>query len=109
MKDFEIRKATLSDLERLQQIGRQTFYETFAAVNSEVNMLKYLEESFSLQKLTDELYDPQATFYLAMYDQEVIGYLKLNLGSSQTALQDPEALEIERIYVCSIYQGKKVG
>ncbi|MBP7822091.1 MAG: GNAT family N-acetyltransferase, partial [Saprospiraceae bacterium] len=39
----------------------------------------------------------------------VIGYLKLNFGSSQTELQDEKALEIERIYVSKEYHGKSVG
>jgi ribosomal protein S18 acetylase RimI-like enzyme len=42
-------------------------------------------------------------------DQNVIGYLKLNFGASQTELKDNNALEIERIYVLKEFHGKKVG
>jgi ribosomal protein S18 acetylase RimI-like enzyme len=44
-----------------------------------------------------------------MLDEKVIGYLKLNMGISQTELKDNDALEIERIYVLKAFQGKKVG
>ncbi|HYH14058.1 MAG TPA: GNAT family N-acetyltransferase, partial [Flavisolibacter sp.] len=39
----------------------------------------------------------------------IIGYLKLNIGTSQTEIQDDSALEIERIYVLQAFHGKKVG
>ena len=52
MSNIFIKKATLSDVEKLQAISKQTFYEAFATVNTEENMLKYLEESFSVEKLT---------------------------------------------------------
>jgi ribosomal protein S18 acetylase RimI-like enzyme len=44
-----------------------------------------------------------------MLDEKVIGYLKLNMGGSQTELKDNDALEIERIYVLKDFHGKKVG
>jgi ribosomal protein S18 acetylase RimI-like enzyme len=44
-----------------------------------------------------------------MMGQDVIGYLKLNMGASQTEVKDNNALEIERIYVLKEFQGKKVG
>ncbi len=44
-----------------------------------------------------------------MLENEVIGYLKINFGESQTELKDTKALEIERIYVSRELQGKKVG
>ena len=72
-------------------------------------MAKYLEEVFSLEKLTTELSDKNSEFYFAMLGNNVVGYLKLNFGKSQTELQDDTALEIERIYVLKEFYGKKVG
>jgi ribosomal protein S18 acetylase RimI-like enzyme len=98
-----------SHIVALQQIGRQSFSETFAESNSAENMAKYLEEAYSYEKLSAELNDPNSIFYFAMMDQNVIGYLKLNFGASQTELKDNNALEIERIYVLKEFHGKKVG
>ncbi|MEZ4800288.1 MAG: GNAT family N-acetyltransferase [Flavobacteriales bacterium] len=109
MIEFEIRKVTLIDIDQLQKIGKQTFYETFAAGNTEENMIKYLNEGFSAEKLTNQINDNNAEFYFATLNDKVIGYLKLNLGQSQTELQDDKALEIERIYVLKDFHGKKVG
>lgn len=104
-----IKKVQTDDISQLQLIGRQTFYETFAAGNTEENMRKYLEEGFSEEKLQTELTDKNAEIYFAILEEEIIGYLKVNYGQSQTELKDDKALEIERIYVLKAYHGKQVG
>lgn len=109
MNTLKITKATLDDIVKLQDIGRQTFSETFAEVNSEENMAKYLEESFAAEKLASELKNESSYFYLAELDKKVIGYLKLNTGEAQTEKQEKNALEIERIYVAKEFHGKKVA
>lgn len=109
MSNIEIRKVTTNDLEELQKISRLTFYETFASGNTEEDMNKYLDEAFSFTKLKIELSDNNSEFYFATLDNNVIGYLKLNFGQSQTELKDNKAVEIERIYVLKEYHGKGVG
>lgn len=109
METIQIKRITLNDIEQLQRIGRQTFFETFSVHNTEENMNNYLKEGFSIEKLTAELNDTNSEFYFATIGNTVIGYLKLNFGSSQTELQDSSSLEIERIYVLKEYHGKKVG
>lgn len=109
MESIIIQKVTPQEIDLLQQIGRQTFFETFSAGNTEENMNKYLEEGFSKEKLAAELADPNALFYFASLDQKVVGYLKLNFGASQTELKDDKAVEIERIYVVKEFHGKRVG
>jgi len=72
-----------ADLTTLQQISQQTFLETFADVNS--------------------------TFCFLEADTNVIGYLKINIGSAQTENKYERSLEIERIYVLGSYQGQGTG
>lgn len=108
-QNIDIKRVTLNDIDQLQKIGRQTFSETFSAENTEENMTKYLEEGFSLEKLTAELNSKNSEFYFAVLNNNIIGYLKLNFGESQTELKDHKALEIERIYVLKEFHGKKVG
>ena len=109
IETIAINRVTLSDLDQLQKIGRQTFIETFSADNTDENMNQYLEQGFSSEKLTAELNNEGSEFYFAELSGKVIGYLKLNVGQSQTEIKDDEALEIERIYVLQEYHGKKVG
>lgn len=109
MNNIEIKEVTLNDIEQLQKIGRETFSQTFSSSNTEENMKQYLEEGFSFEKLTDELNNENSEFYFALSETNVIGYLKINFGASQTELKDEKALEIERIYVLKEFHGKKVG
>jgi diamine N-acetyltransferase len=109
MAQLNIVKASILDIETLQTIGKQTFFETFAEVNTEENMANYLAESFSIEKLLGELSNSESEFYFAKIEEKVIGYLKINSGNSQTEQQANSSLEIERIYVLSEFKGKKVG
>jgi diamine N-acetyltransferase len=72
-------------------------------------MNKYLEEQFPITQLTAELSNKDMQFYFAINNSQVVGYLKLNIGNSQTELQDGNGLEIERIYVATAFQNKQVG
>lgn len=104
-----IRAVTTEDVRLLQQIGRQTFYETFSGSNTEENMKRYLDENFSYEKLSRELNDDQSEFYFVLNNHVIIGYVKINMGSAQTEIKDDISLEIERIYVLNKYHGHKVG
>ena len=109
MKNIDIRKVELTDLESLQAIGKQTFLETFGEMNTGENMAKYLTESFNDERLSNELTNPDSVFYFAMLENQVVGYMKLNFGEAQTEMKDQKTLEIERIYVLKEYYGKGVG
>jgi ribosomal protein S18 acetylase RimI-like enzyme len=109
MEQIIIERVTLADIKKLQEIGRTTFSEAFAAVNSEENMKDYLEKGFSEEKLKGELSNQDSQFYFALLDGKVIGYLKINIGQAQTEKLNLDALEIERIYLLKAFYGQKVG
>lgn len=106
---IQLRQATINDLETVRQIGINTFYESFASVNTEENMADYLKTGFSMEKVASELGNPDSEFHLAYDGDQLIGYLKVNHGPAQSELKDDTALEIERIYVLRAWQGLKVG
>jgi diamine N-acetyltransferase len=109
MNHITITQATQKDIATLQQIGKETFSETFGMHNTEANMKKYLEEKFSRERIQEEVNNSNSLFFIVREEKDPIGYLKLNTGNAQTELQDEAALEIERIYVKSSHHGKKVG
>jgi uncharacterized protein (DUF1800 family) len=55
LQQISIQKITINEVEALQAISRLTFYETFAAVNTEENMSRYLENDLSIERLSEEL------------------------------------------------------
>ena len=52
-----IRQCLLNELDTLHLFGYETFDETFRSMNSPETMDKYLRESFSMEKLAQELGD----------------------------------------------------
>jgi ribosomal protein S18 acetylase RimI-like enzyme len=109
MDNTSITQVFVEDYKSIQLIGRETFYETFASSNSEADIQKYLLESFTDKKVKQELSNENSLFFIAWENEIPIGYLKINIGKAQTELQDPLAIEIERIYVKASHQGKKIG
>lgn len=104
-----VEKIGVDAIDTLRDIGIRTFTETFGPLNTPANMKKYLDESFAIERLEQELKNPNSVFYFAKEGEAIIGYLKLNFAGAQTELNDGSAVEIERIYVVKEYQGKKIG
>ncbi len=102
-------KTGVDKLGLLKQLSRLTFSETFSPYNSATDMELYLNHAFSTAQLRKELNENSSAFYIAYCDTEPAGYLKVNIGASQTDLHAANALEIERIYVLKKFQGRKVG
>lgn len=106
---ISITRASEENLKDLQIVSINSFYQAFRNDNSEEDMSNYLENNFNLEKLRDQLKNPLSSFYLVKENQETIGYFKLNIGLAQTDSHDPNALEIERIYLLEQYTGKGVA
>ncbi len=104
-----LRRATNHDVHLLRQVGIRTFTETFGAQNSPENMKHYLDKAFAEHQLLRELVNPESEFWFAVLGNEVVAYLKLNWGDSQTEKQHTQAVEIERIYVLAEYHGTGVA
>ena len=106
---INIEKIDQSNLNELQIIGKQTFFESYSNENAKEDMDAYMAEKFSLEQLSNEISNPNSEFYFAKIEKEAIGYLKLNFGQAQTEENNNDSVEIERIYILKQYQGKKVG
>jgi len=107
--NIHLRPCLLSDLEALQAIGRETYDETFRAMNTPETMDQYLAKAFNREKLLAELSTPSSHFFFLYIDEKLAGYLKLNEAPAQSDLNDPLSLEIERIYVRKVYKGQGLG
>ncbi|MFN9596973.1 MAG: hypothetical protein ACK560_09300 [Bacteroidota bacterium] len=79
-----LRKVTLETLPELQVISKTTFQETFAHLNTEENMIRYLNEGFGIKILEQEVLNENSIFYIAEISDSIIGYLKVNFNDAQT-------------------------
>ncbi|BDW92472.1 N-acetyltransferase [Flagellimonas marinaquae] len=103
------RQCDSTDLDSLVQLSKITFSDAFEKDNDPHDFRTYLQEAFGSKQLAKELSNKNTFFYFVYDGQELVGYFKLNVESAQSDVQDPKALEIERIYVLNEHQGKKIG
>ncbi|MCI1590485.1 GNAT family N-acetyltransferase [Heyndrickxia oleronia] len=106
---INIKQCTLQDLQELQEISYETFNETFKHQNSPENMDAYLKKAFTLKQLEKELSNSSSQFFFVYFQNEVAGYLKVNINDAQSENMGDESLEIERIYIKKKFQKHGLG
>jgi diamine N-acetyltransferase len=106
---INIKKCTLEDSRKLQEISYETFNETFKHQNSPENMNAYLERAFNLEQVEKELSNSSSQFFFVYFNHEVAGYLKVNTNEAQSEEMGEESLEIERIYIKNKFQKHGLG
>ncbi len=107
-----IRRATRADLSALVEVGRQTFWEAFAADNDPEDMAQYLAEAFTLERIQAEWEMLESNFLLAWEDgagDRPIGYARLIGESPVPGMTMPHPLEISRLYLRQSFMGKGYG
>ncbi len=109
MNHFTIRKCAPSDAKVVRLIGERTFRETFAETNAAEDMEEYIRVAFSLQRIAEELAEPDSEFYLAECDGWAAGYMKINFPPTQTESGFDNSLEIQRLYISKRYKGMHIG
>lgn len=109
MTAYTIKKVTPAAVKELQAISRETFADTFAAFTAPQDMARFLKEDYERQKLINEINNPDSRFFFLMVQNEVAGYLKINVGAAQTEHLKENALEVERIYLRKKFQHQGLG
>lgn len=107
--DIFLKPCIMEDIDELRRLSIQTYHETFSAFNTPENMEEYLRCAFDREKLRKELEDKNSLFFFLLSGEKLAGYLKVNEAPSQTDVNDPASLEIERIYVSGEFQGEGLG
>ena len=69
----------------------------------------YINKSFPVKNLLKELEDEHARFFLIYYNEEAVGFLKLNIDAPLKGEENINALELERIYLLKSASGKGIG
>lgn len=105
----------VSHAEPLRRLAHDTYYETFASLNTPENMQAYLESAFNPARVAAELSDPRSLFFLVEQGGETVGYIKLVDGVDDDddtipdVVRDRPSMLVERFYIVSRQQGKGVA
>ena len=109
MTGIEIRVAEKKDADLIAGLSRKTFYETFAAVNSQEDMDKFMNEQFTHEALIKEVEEGKDVFLLAFEDDTAVGYARMREGGKQKEFENKPSIEIARIYAVNAAIGTGVG
>ncbi|MCD6063934.1 MAG: spermine/spermidine N-acetyltransferase [Flavipsychrobacter sp.] len=107
--NLEIKQATPADAATLAKLGAKVFYFTFAAQNTPKDMELYLAETFTEEKLREEIDEPGALFYMAWLDGQPTGFTRLCNKRTPETLNGIPCIELERLYIHPDFQNLKIG
>ncbi|MBM6614842.1 GNAT family N-acetyltransferase [Desemzia sp. RIT804] len=106
---IEVRQCTLEELSLLQKISIETFRDTFQDQNTTEDLQNYLAKAYNIKQLKTELMNIDSEFYFLYSQNELAGYLKININEAQSEVLDKDALEVERIYIRAPFKKKGLG
>ncbi len=107
--DFKIRKVETHEIETLRRVSIETFHETYAEDYDQKLFQDYYQDEMSHAQLLKELENPQSVFYFVLYQEEIAGYFKINIGEAQTEPFGVDYAELQRIYLYASFQRMKLG
>lgn len=108
MSAVSIVPATLSDLYALQDVALNSYGEHYLHLWNDGGAW-YIEKSFSESTLKKEMEDANAAFFLVYAQEQLVGFLKLNINKELDTYTAEEALELERIYLLKEASGNGTG
>lgn len=106
---LEYKKCKQEDLQKLATVSKKTFCEAFEKDNDPEDFNLYISKAFAVEQISGELKNPNTIFYFAYNEEILVAYFKLNEKDAQTDLMLSDSMELERIYVLSEFQGKRIG
>ena len=105
--NVEFRAATVDDAERMAELGRRGFTETFGHLYTPENLALFLE-NHSPAKWREELADPDCAVCVGEAGGEAVAYAKLLPPDVPIEITAP-ALEVKQFYVLNGWHGTGVA
>ena len=107
--NLTFKKCTLSDLDMLTNISRQTFIDAFEKDNNPEDFKTYIDVAFSKEQIKTEILNSNSQFYFVYSKSDLVCYFKINENEAQAEPFGKDALELSRIYVLKAFQGQNFG
>lgn len=106
----KIKTATKADIDVLAILGRQTWDESHGHYIEDKNdVLKYLNENFSISKTKQDIENLKNLFYIIYADDLPVGYAKLGLNAIQESVASQNNCRLERIFILNDFIPLKIG
>lgn len=103
------RPATPEDAGLLAALGARSFTETFGHLYPEGDLQAFLDESHSAEAWASRLMAPDHAAWLALRDDESVGFIVVGACKLPVENREPMAGEIQQLYVLKPYQNLRLG
>ena len=107
---IKIKIATKADIQVLALLGRLTWAESHGHYIEEKNdLLKYLNEHFSVVETKKNISNPNQFFYIIYVDDLPVGYAKLVVNAFNENITSQKSCQLERIFILNDFIPLKIG
>jgi ribosomal protein S18 acetylase RimI-like enzyme len=97
------------EAERLAELERSTFVETFGHLNEPDELERHVARAFAVDHIARQLADERIELSWVLEGEHPVAFLKLNHGDAQTEPDLTDGLEVEQVYVRATHQGLGLG
>jgi ribosomal protein S18 acetylase RimI-like enzyme len=105
----EIRPLHLSELDDLRTVAFESFNKTFGEFNTPENMEHYYQTYLAPDVLLQDFHEPAALCYMAWSENQPAGFVRLRRNPEVDHFLGSNTIEIQRLYIHPLHQGKKIG
>lgn len=109
MTEIILREGKITDNELIAKLAADTFTESFAAQNTAEDLALYIQQNYTPENLALELTNPDMLYFIALEENEAIGFVKLRTNEDLIELKGKKSIEIQQIYVLQSHHKRKVG
>ncbi|KAI5458698.1 acyl-CoA N-acyltransferase [Mariannaea sp. PMI_226] len=108
---IQIRIAKLSDVAGISEMGLRVFTATFGHSVAPHELAAYLEETYTVEAITKDIYDTTKDVIVATNSENrIVGFAYLTRGTTEPCLVGVEkTVELQRIYVDLSTHSQGVG
>ncbi len=107
---IKIKKTKEADTDVLALLGRVTWAESHGHyIDNNSNLLKYLNNNFSVSKTKQDINNPKNLFYIIYIDDFPVGYAKLVVNAKQESVASQNNCRLERIFILNDFIPLKIG
>lgn len=106
---IKIRKAISKDCELIAAIGETTFLETYLINTPQTAVENFIEKTFDIDTLAEELCNPNIHYYIVYHDDIIAGYSKIEFNVPTEHIETTAITKLDRLYVLKEFHGKNIG
>lgn len=106
---MNIRRAEISDLDKLAVLGAATFANSFGHLYRPEDMQIFIDDAHSVDRYREALNSEDKPIWVVDNDSELVGFIKLCPNSLPCDPPLSNATEISKIYFHAAYQGRGLG